>query len=178
MNVVLQVIFRWMHIGPAIVLIGGTVFMLFVLLPAAREISDAEHLKLRAAVLKRWKNFVHGGIAFFLVSGIFNYVYVMAPEHKGDGLYHALMGVKMLLALGVFGLAEIMVGRSKLADKLRQNSSKFLAINLTLAVIVLMLSGILKTRGVPPQVTPVMQPAAVVEKAAGLDGSLKKPAHS
>ena len=155
MNVVTQVIFRWMLIGPAIVMIGGTVFMLFVLLPAAREISNEEHLKLRAAVLRRWKFIVHGGIAFFLVSGFFNYLFVMAPLHKGDGLYHALMGTKILLAMGVFGLAEIMVGRSKLADKLRQNSTKFLAINLTLAVIILMLSGFLKVRPIPPAPAPV-----------------------
>ncbi|MDB5337562.1 MAG: hypothetical protein JWN70_3181, partial [Planctomycetaceae bacterium] len=62
MNLLLQLIFRWIHIGSAITVVGGTVFMLFVLLPAARQILDEEHLKLRAAVLKRWKWFVHVGI--------------------------------------------------------------------------------------------------------------------
>lgn len=145
----LSLIFRWLHIGPAIVLVGGTAFMLFVLLPAAKELSEAEHLKLRAGVLKRWKRFVHGGIALFLISGFYNYIAVQAPLHRGDGVYHMLMGIKMLMAMGVFALAEIMVGRSKLAEKLRQNATKFLAINLALAVTILMLSGFLKTRGVP-----------------------------
>jgi uncharacterized membrane protein len=157
---ILSLIFRWLHIGPAIVLVGGTAFMLFVLLPAAKELPDAEHMKLRAAVMKRWKRFVHGGIALFLISGFYNYIVVQAPLHRGDGLYHALMGIKMLMAMGVFALAEIMVGRSKLADKLRQNASKFLAINLALAVAILMLSGFLKTRGVPDTVNP-SQPTAV-----------------
>ena len=134
--------------------------MLFVLLPAAKELSDEEHLKLRAAVTKRWKRFVHVGVALFLISGFYNYIAVQAPLHRGDGLYHALMGIKMLLAMGVFALAEILVGRSKLADKLRQNATQFLAINLTLAVAILLLSGFLKTRGVPVKVNP--SPSEVV----------------
>ncbi len=159
---ILPLIFRWLHIGPAIVLVGGTTFMLFVLLPAAKEISDEEHLKLRVAVLKRWKRFVHGGIALFLISGFYNYIAVQAPLHRGDGLYHALMGIKMLMAMGVFALAEIMVGRSKLADKLRQNAAKFLSINLTLAVAILMISGFLKTRAAPEKTTPAT-PAIVIQ---------------
>ena len=146
---IVPLIMRWIHIGSAITVVGGTVFTLFVLLPAAREILHEEHLKLRAAVLRRWKWFVHGGVALFLISGLYNYLVVMRPLHKGDGLYHALMGTKILLALGVFGLAEILVGRSKLADKLRQNASKFLTINLALAAIIVMLSGFLRT--IPPK---------------------------
>src|SRR5437870_3822681 len=81
---VLALIFRWLHIGPAIVLVGGTAFMLFVLLPAAKEISDEEHQKLRAGVLSRWKRFVHTGIALFLISGFYNYIVIQAPLHRGD----------------------------------------------------------------------------------------------
>lgn len=164
MDLALQLIFRWIHIGSAITVVGGTVFMLFVLLPAAKEILDDEHLKLRAAVLKRWKWFVHIGIALFLVSGLYNYIKVMAPLHKGDGLYHALMGGKMLLAMGVFGLAEVLVGRSKLAEKLRQNASKFLTINLVLAAIIVMLSGFLKT--LPAKPAAAVAPAAIAVDSA------------
>ncbi len=164
MDLALQLIFRWIHIGSAITVVGGTVFMLFVLLPAAKEILDDEHLKLRAAVLKRWKWFVHIGVALFLVSGLYNYIKVMAPLHKGDGLYHALMGVKMLLAMGVFGLAEVLVGRSKLAEKLRQNASKFLTINLVLAAIIVMLSGFLKT--LPAKPAAAVAPAAIAVDSA------------
>ena len=145
MDIVLPLIMRWIHIGSAITVVGGTVCTWFVLLPAAKEILHEEHLKLRAAVLKRWKWFVHIGIALFLISGLYNYLVVMRPLHKGDGLYHGLMGAKILLALGVFGLAEMLVGRSKAAEKLRQNASKFLTINLALAVIIVMLSGFLRT---------------------------------
>ncbi len=157
MDFALPLIMRWIHIGSAITVVGGTVFTLFVLLPAAKEILHEEHLKLRAAVLKRWKWFVHIGIALFLISGLYNYLVVMRPLHKGDGLYHGLMGAKFLLALGVFGLAEMLVGRSKAAEKLRHNASKFLTINLALAVIIVMLSGFLRT--IPAKAIPGGLPA-------------------
>lgn len=163
MDIALQLLFRWIHIGSAITVVGGTTFMLLVLLPAAEQILHEEHLKLRAAILKRWKWIVHGGVALFLISGFYNYVAVMAPQHKGDGLYHALMGVKMLLAMAVFGLAEVLVGRSKLAEKLRQNAKKFLAINLTLAVIIILISGFLKVRGARDQSPPVTASASSVQ---------------
>lgn len=154
---IVPLIFRWLHIGPAIVLVGGTAFMLFVLIPAARVLPESEHLQLRAAILARWKRFVHAGVAIFLVSGFYNYLVIQAPLHKGDGPYHALMGVKMLLGIAVFGLSEVLVGRSKLADKLRTNLPKFLAINLTLAVVILMLSGYLRQRGIPLPKEPAPQ---------------------
>jgi uncharacterized membrane protein len=146
MDELLVLIFRWLHIGTAIVVVGGTAFKLFVLIPAAKEIADDERQKLRAAVMKRWKWFVHLGVGLFLISGFFNYLWVQAPLHKGDKVYHMLMGMKILLALGVFALAEIMVGRSKLAEKMRQNAPKFLAINLTLAVVIVLMSGYLRVR--------------------------------
>jgi uncharacterized membrane protein len=161
---ILALIFRWLHIGPAIVLVGGTTFMLFVLLPAAKVLPDDEHLKLRAEVIRRWKLFVHVGVGLFLISGFYNYLVVQRPLHKGDGLYHAFMGIKILMAMGVFALAEIMVGRSKLAEKFRQNAPKYLAINLTLAVAIVLLSGFLKTRIVPEKT--ISQPVATVDQAS------------
>lgn len=152
----LQLILRWLHVGPAIVLVGGTFFMLFVLHPASSVLADDQRQSLRAAVIKRWKMVVHVGVLLFLISGFYNYIVVMAPQHKGDGLYHALMGVKMLLAMSVFLIAELLVGRSSLAEKLRQQLPKFLTLSLTLAVSVIMISGFLKTRGVAtkPTTTP------------------------
>jgi len=145
----LQLILRWLHIGPAIVLVGGTFFMLFVLHPATSVLADDQRANLRAAILKRWKMVVHFGVLLFLISGFYNYIVVLAPQHKGDGLYHALMGVKMLLSVGVFFIAELLVGRTSLAEKLRQQLPKFLALNLALALAVILIGGFLKTRGVP-----------------------------
>src|SRR5690606_31355651 len=108
---ILDVLSRWVHVGTAVVLVGGSVFMRYVLMPAAgTSLGDAEHEALRAQLITRWKKYVMVGIALLLISGFYNYVKVAIPQHKGDGLYHGLMGTKILIALAVFFLASVLTG--------------------------------------------------------------------
>lgn len=144
---------RVVHVGTAIALVGGTVFMRFVLHPAAKELSDAEHDKLRAGVIARWKRFVHAGILLFVVSGFYNYFRQM-PNHKGDGLYHMLVGTKMLLGFVVFFLASALVGRSKAFEAMRQQRAKWLSIIVLLAFVIVAISGFVKVRKFQPAVAP------------------------
>src|SRR5947209_18569130 len=105
-DLILPLVSRWLHVGTAIVLLGGTIFMRFILLPAAMKLATDAHDTLRGHLLARWKIVVHAGVALLLATGVYNYIAVMIPQHKGDGLYHALMGVKILLALGICFIAE------------------------------------------------------------------------
>src|SRR3954464_2838898 len=118
----LNTLSRWLHVGTAIVLLGGSVFLRFVALPAAERLTSEASETLRERVRATWKLFVHAGVALLLVSGLYNYLAVLAPKHQGDGLYHALMGIKILVALAVFFLVEVLVGRAAAFEKLRQNS--------------------------------------------------------
>ena len=145
---ILDVISRIVHVLTAITLIGGSVFMAFVLGPAANALGDEAHDKLREQVIPRWKKFVHGGIALFLISGLYNYM-VMIPKHKGDGLYHGLVVTKMILALGIFFIGSALVGRSKSFEGMRAQRPKWLKILVLLAVIVVGISGFVKVRGIP-----------------------------
>src|SRR5437762_12428095 len=106
---VLQLLSRWLHVGTAIVVLGGTVFMRFVLLPAASKLPTDAHDTLRTHLLATWKIVVHVGVALFLATGLYNYLVVMLPEHKGDELYHALKETKILLAPGTFTLDDVLV---------------------------------------------------------------------
>ena len=139
----LDVLSRFIHIFTAITLVGGSVFTVFVLLPSANELPDQERTALTGSTSARWKRFVHGGILLFLLSGFYNY-YRAIPEHKGDGLYHALVGTKMILALTVFFIASALVGRSEKLEPLRRSKAKWLKVLLTLATIVVMISSFLK----------------------------------
>lgn len=118
--------------------------MRFVLAPAAAQLSDSEHQKLRELVMKSWKKFVHVGIVLFLASGFYNYVVVQAPNHKGDKLYHPLMGIKILLALGMFFIASALVGRSKTFEGMRRNSKLWQSVLVILAAVVVAISGFAK----------------------------------
>ena len=142
---------RYIHILTAIVLVGGSSFLLLVLMPAAKLIPDDAHEKLREAVTGRWKRFVHTGILLFLVSGFYNYIRAI-PLHKGDGPYHALIGTKMLLALVVFFLAAALVGRSPALESIRQSRAKWLKVIVLLSAIVVGLASYAKVRGIPDTV--------------------------
>jgi len=145
----LDILFRWAHVGTAIVLLGGGVFMRFILMPSADTLDDDTHDRLRAQVMGRWKRFVHMGILLLLVSGFYNYLVVMIPKHKGDGLYHALLGTKILLALGIFFLASVLVGRSAKFEPLRANRGKWMLVIVLLGAVIVGISGFLKLRGIP-----------------------------
>jgi uncharacterized membrane protein len=145
---IVDVISRIVHVGTAITLVGGSVFMLWVLMPSAKELSDETHQKLATAITSRWKRFVHIGIALFLISGIYNFVRAL-PNHRGDGLYHALIGTKILLALAVFFIAAALVGRSASLEPIRRNRAKWLKILVTLAAVIVIISGFVKVRGMP-----------------------------
>ncbi len=144
-----DIISRIVHVATAITLVGGSVFTLFVLLPSASELPDEAHQQLSASIKRRWKRFVHIGILLFLISGFYNYSR-MVPAHSGDGLYHALVGTKILLALGVFFLAAALVGRSEKLEGLRQNKKKWLTVMVLLTAVIVAISGYVKVRGVPP----------------------------
>jgi len=138
---------RVVHISTAIAVVGGSVFTLCVLLPAVRMLSEDAHATFAQAVSSRWKRFVHVGILLFLASGFYNYFKAM-PLHKGDGLYHALIGSKMLLALGVFFIASALVGRSPTFAAMRANRGKWLTILVLLTFIIVLISSFVKVRGI------------------------------
>lgn len=143
----LDTISRIVHIATAITLVGGSVFTLCVLLPSLKVLSEDARQQFAAAINGRWKRFVHGGILLFLLSGFYNYFRAM-PVHKGDGLYHGLLGTKMLLAFAIFFFASVLVGRSAGTAGMRANREKWLSVIVVLAAIIVGISGFLKVRGV------------------------------
>lgn len=140
----IAVLSRWTHVGTAIVLVGGTVFLRFVLGPAAAQLSEGEHAKLKELVMAKWKKFVHIGIALFLLSGFYNYLVVAIPGHKGDMLYHPLIGTKILLSLGVFFIASALVGRSKSFEGMRRNSKVWQSVLIVMTAVIIGISGFAK----------------------------------
>ena len=156
----IDVVSRFIHVAAAIVMVGGTVFMRFILMPAAAELPQAEHDQLRQRLLARWKRVVHAGIALLLLSGGYNFMRAI-PNHKGDGLYHGLMGTKILLALVVFFIASALVGRSATFEKMRQNRAKWMGLLVLLSFVIVGLSGFVKIRGIVTKpVAKIVAPSA------------------
>lgn len=139
-----NLLFRWMHILPAIVAVGGSIFMRMALLPAVTALPDSERPKFHEAVRSRWSKWVAGSILFLVVSGFYNFFYNTRTFNLPP-VYQMLFGVKFLLALQVFAVASIFSGRSALAQRLRQNPRPWLNLNVTLAVLVVLISGVMRT---------------------------------
>lgn len=141
-DLILPLISRWAHVGTAIVLVGGTAFFRLAVMPAL----EGDSADLLNRIRGRWKKFVHAGIALFLISGFYNYM-TMIPQHKGDGLYHGLIGLKILLAFIVFFLASVLVGNKPGTQKFRDDARKWTGIMLLLSAVIVGISGFAKVRG-------------------------------
>ncbi len=135
---------RWLHITAAIFAVGGAVLMRTSLLPAAKEsLDDPTHERLRAAVTRRWKIVVHVCVTVLLLTGGFNFYWLALKHALPANPYHFVFGAKLLLALFVIAIAEILVGRSPGTAPMRANASVWLSRLIIAAVLVVFVSGLL-----------------------------------
>ncbi len=143
-------ILRWAHVLAAIVAVGGLFFARFGLLPALQTFDEATRNRIHDAIRSKWLPWVIGAISMLLVTGLLNFFLFNARvklEGWNDGFwmkdtaYHALFGVKFLLAMAVFYFASALVGRGESTQWIRNNRAKWLSITLTMAVTAVLLSG-------------------------------------
>jgi len=141
----LLVAVRWVHIFAAIAAGGGGLFMLVALHPAAQQLDEATRDGFLAKVRSAYTKVVIISIVGLLASGFYNYLAVKAPKLGEDvrGLYHGLMGAKMLMAFAVFFLSSALAGRSKAFEKIRANSGLWLKVNVLLVALIVLLGAIL-----------------------------------
>ena len=143
-DLIVPVIFRWLHIGPVIVAIGGAFFARFIILPSLAEtLSEDQRGQVHSAVIRRWKRVLHLCIGLILISGIYN-VYRGIVVLEKAMLYHILFLPKFLAALGIFFIASALVGKSEAFENMRRDNKKWLGILIALAVVIVLISGVMK----------------------------------
>lgn len=162
---VVMFVSRWLHILAAVTAGGGAIFMKLALHPASQTLAEGERQTLREAVRARWSKVVMISIAVLLATGLFNFIQIVKLYDLKGTPYHALFGTKFILAMAVFALASILVGRSALAVKLRSDMGKWLTVLVTLLVVVIGLSSGLKNlphvpKTAVPAAAPVTSPSA------------------
>lgn len=141
---VVALVSRWIHLGAAFVTIGGAAFMLLALNPAAKEaLSEEDRANLRDQVRRRWAKFVHAGIGLLLLTGFFNFYWLVIRVEVPSIPYHALFGPKLLAAMLVFFVASILAGSSPAFAKWRAAPNKGLTIIVVLAGMIILVSGLL-----------------------------------
>lgn len=144
---IVDILSRWLHVISAIVLMGGSIYTRFVLMPAAAQLPDAEHAQLRDAIRRSWAKTVGAAIGLLLLSGFFNYFRAIKGDVKPSSLYHALIGTKMLLSLAVFFLASALSGKAAAFEGIRKNARTWLGVTIALAAIIVALGSVVKVGG-------------------------------
>jgi len=140
----LGVIIRFSHIFGAIIAVGGAIFAAFVVFPAAHVVPEESRAHFNEMIRKGFARLVMIAITLLLVTGFYNYLVVELPLHKGQAIYNATMGVKILLAFAVFFFASALTGKSAAFEGLRKKRKRWLTLNILLALAVVVLGAFLR----------------------------------
>lgn len=139
---------QFVHVFCAGLVIGGTAFMRLALQPGLKGVPEEFREKLREHVAGKWRKYAHVAIGLLILSGIYNFANRLG-EHRHQVVYHAVFGVKVLVAITVMFIAVGVMSRSSSFAVFRRQPGRWLGINLALLAVVVILGAIL--RNIPPE---------------------------
>ncbi|NDC54704.1 MAG: hypothetical protein EBZ74_10565 [Planctomycetia bacterium] len=155
---------RWAHVLAAIAALGGLAFARFGLVPALAELDAATRDRIHDGIRRRWLPWVIGAITVLLASGLANFLLFNArvkadPAFWGgtwmrDTSYHALFGVKFLIAMVMFYFSSALVGRGAGTQWVRDDRAKWLGVTLALGIVVVLISGWMRQLHTGPNAPP------------------------
>lgn len=171
---------RVFHTTCAATLLGGLVYLRFVLAPAIGG-SDAEAVCF-AGRRKAWAGCVGICSGLLLASGSYNFYLTITQYEKLPALYHMAFGVKFLLAFAVFTLMALAAGRTGLAERMRARFTFWLNVSLTCALTIFLLGAVLRQVPKVPKAAPSVpsdsQEAKNVDTIRGFEDSPSPPTTS
>jgi uncharacterized membrane protein len=135
----LNIFMRFLHIVSAITLLGGVLAWRFAAIPATAALASETRTKVGDAIAVAWRPFVLSAIAGLLISGIYNFL-------NKTGLtpaWHAVFGIKILLALHVFA-AAFLAARPENPKRARQLTGVAIS-----GVIIVVVSAVLRWLSTP-----------------------------
>lgn len=103
----LPVLFRFLHIFSAVALVGGVLAWVYGFLPGVAALAPESRAKVENAAAAAWRPLVLSSIAGLVVSGMWNFLTNFLHREGLKPAWHAVFGIKFLLALHVFAVAVI-----------------------------------------------------------------------
>lgn len=140
----LALLSRVCHTACGATLLGGLIYLRFVLAPGAAGADDTQ-AALFADRRRSWALCVAVCSLLLLVSGFYNLVLFMQGYKNLPSLYHPLFGVKFLAALGVMLIAAFLAGKTGIAERMRGKLTKWLNLAIVLALSVFVLGAMLRS---------------------------------
>lgn len=135
---------RVLHTTCGATLLGGLIYLRFVLAPAVENQDEAVE-KLYAGRRQAWGKCVAVCSSLLLLSGVYNLILFTRAYENLPSLYHPLFGAKFLLAFAVMLISAFISGKTALADRMRAKLSFWLNVALLCALAVFVLSATLRS---------------------------------
>lgn len=135
----MKALIQWIHILSAVVAVGGTIFMRFVLVPVLGP-ADAD---LRKRIIGKFRPLLYAAILLLLATGIYNAVGAFHLRAH-DAAYQAVLGMKMLLALVLFAVAAHLVIPTAQPNFFQRNPKLWLTVNAVIGIVILAMSAWLR----------------------------------
>jgi uncharacterized membrane protein len=135
MDVLLAILFRWMHIAAAAVAIGGAFFMRILVPRALAGLEPAQREEIFLKLRRGFKMVIHTSILLLIVSGVYNTMGNWKAYNEIPALSQPLWGTHVLLALFIFSIAlYVLAGKMPPAKHAHWMALNLLLMALTLAV--------------------------------------------
>ena len=169
----LDLAMRWLHVVPAIALVGGTIFMRVAVVPACNQLDESVRASVQESVRRGWSRLLMPSIGFLLISGFVNTANISMNYQFPGNYYMPLLGVKLFLAIAIFYIASLLAGRSEGAVKFRERQVFWLNVNILLAVLLVCIAGAMRLADREPKEkeSSPTQPGAVSARELGDDSS-------
>ncbi len=139
---------RFVHILTAITLAGGLIYISRVQLPALQEHGGNGREELNETLRRRWARMVMFSIMCLILSGVYNYITTIHAAKAGQielaWFYHPVVGVKIILAFGVFFLASILSGRTPAARRTQEKIRSRMHVAVLAVIVIIALASALK----------------------------------
>lgn len=100
----LSVLMRWMHIASMALLVGGAAYMRLIARPALEGLGAEDREVMARRLAFGFRPLIYASMVGILGSGLFNFFARLGHTM----LYHAVFGVKMLLAAHIFASAILL----------------------------------------------------------------------
>lgn len=146
-SAVVPILIRLVHILAAVAAGGAVLFQLLAVHPSLATLPEAERTRFRASVVDRWRPVAYLLMALLLITGLVTYVAYRIPEYKphaSKGVYHGLLGVKILLALAFFHAVTVLTLPGEKGDKYRASAGFWLRWMAALLLVIVALGAVLR----------------------------------